>query len=167
MLLSACGAQPDADQSVADHGQAASEHQKVDWYQDDLSEPVQKAGLADAGNIMAAAHLKPTKIIDSTDPQGEPKKIYQFQRNGIALHAQLEHSPNQVLIGWYQADDAVESSQNTLRDAYKLARAALGQDGAAAVRRISGGSSIRNEQIAGESVSGSCIGNQCTLKIES
>lgn len=138
--------------------------QSIDWYQDDLSQAVEKVGADNVDDIFKSINITPHEISDSTDNQGEPKKIYILTDN--PLSAQLEHSPNIVIIAWYQATDSIENSQKGLKDAYLLARAVLGKDGADVVRHISSGKKYDSSVVAGHAVSGACIGGFCVMNIQ-
>lgn len=132
------------------------------WHQQIPSQSIQTVGINDAQVILDSAGLKAFKITDSTDNFDAPKKIYQIN-DGIST--QLEHSENEVILGWYQAEDAIEASQNSLNNAYLLAQAMLGEQGVELMHQISSGKIVKQEIINGYSVSGSCTVNPCMLNI--
>lgn len=140
---------------------------EVIWYEDDMSKPIKNVGLGDAKVILQNADVKPAEIVDSTDVKGEPKKIYIYSKNGI--HGQFEYSPNQAILAWYQVTEspsAIESSQDSLKTTYRLARAILGEEGKEAIRRISRGGMFKGEPVAGYPAYGSCVNGLCILSLK-
>ena len=87
---------------------AGSQTPSVEWYQDNLKQAVEKVGTDNADKILKSAGLTAHKVSDGTDNKGEPKKIYAIN-NGLT--AQLEHSPNNVIIAWYQAEEAKKKAK--------------------------------------------------------
>ena len=140
---------------------------EVNWYEDDMSQPIKNVGLGDAKVILQNADVKPAEIVDSTDVKGEPKKIYIYSKNSI--HGQFEYSPNQAILAWYQVTEspsAIESSQDSLKTTYRLARAILGEEGKEAMRRISRGGMFKGEPVAGYPANGSCVNGLCILSLK-
>ena len=112
-----------------------SKVEDVLWYQDDLSEPVETVGMLDGDAIIASAGLDPATVEESADHEGEPKKLYTLHDDS-AVSAWMSHSPNIISLNWFQFSDepeAIERSQQSLKEAYKLARAMAGKEGADAV----------------------------------
>lgn len=138
---------------------------KVLWYQDDLSKPVKTVGISDVKSILTSAGLTPAEIIDSSDSEGEPKKIYLFNSD-TAVTTQFEHGPNFITLTWYQFSDeakTIEYSQQSLKDAYKLARAMAGREGFDAVMYISNGGKYRSKPIGGYPSTGQCNDGICFI----
>lgn len=137
--------------------------QSSKWQHQEPSQSIQTVGVDDAQAILGSAGLKATKVTDSTDNSGDPKKIY-IINDGIT--AQLEHSKNEVVLAWYQAEDAVEASQTSLNNTYLLAQAMLGKQGVALVNQVSDGKIVKQETVGGYSVSGSCSVNPCVIRVK-
>lgn len=138
------------------------------WYQDDLSEPVEKVGVFDANAIIESANIKPSEIIDSSDTEGEPKQIYLFNSKS-SISAQLEHSPNSIILQWYMYSDeptTLEYSQKSIEDAYKLARAMAGMEGYDAIMYLSNGGKYRSKSVGGYPTTGQCNGGICFIRMD-
>ena len=138
------------------------------WYQDDLSEPVEKVGVFDANAIIESANIKPSEIIDSSDTEGEPKQIYLFNSKS-SISAQLEHSPNSIILQWYMYSDeptTLEYSQKSIEDAYKLARAMAGMEGYDAIMYLSNGGKYRSKSVGGYPTTGQCNGGICFIHMD-
>lgn len=140
-----------------------SKEQSSKWQHQEPSQSIQTVGVDDAQAILDSAGLKAAKVTDSTDNSGAPKKIY-IINDGIT--AQLEHSKNEVVLAWYQAEDAVEASQNSLNNAYLLAQAMMGEQGFKLIQEASSGKNFKQEIIDGYVVSGSCSVNPCVINIK-
>lgn len=141
---------------------------KVLWYQDDLSEPVENVGMLDAEAILASAGLEPDEIEESVDPEGEPKKLY-IITDETPLSAWFSHSPNGIALNWYQYSDepkTTEYSQQSLQDVYKLARAMAGREGADAVMYLSNGGKYRSKPVGGYPATGQCNDGICFIHID-
>lgn len=140
---------------------------KIEWYQDDLSKPINMVGVDNPIQVISSTGLKPAYTEKSTDSKGEPKQIYQFGGD-TSLKAQFEHSPNQINLMWFQATDdkkTIESSQESLKNIYLISRALFGKDGADAVRRISIGGKYRDDFIGSYKANGQCVNYICSLNI--
>ena len=138
------------------------------WYQDDLSETVENVSMIDAEAILASAGLEPDEIEESADTEGEPKKLY-IINDETPLSAWFSHSPNNISLNWYQLSDepeAVERSQQSLKEAYKLARAMAGKEGADAVMYLSNGGKYRSKPIGGHPATGQCNDGACFIHID-
>lgn len=141
---------------------------KVLWYQDDLSEPVETVGMLDGKAILASAGLEPDEIEESVDPEGEPKKLY-IITDETPLSAWFSHSPNNIALNWYQYSDepkTTEYSQQSLKDVYKLARAMAGREGADAVMYLSNGGKYRSKPVGGYPATGQCNDGICFIHID-
>lgn len=175
LALAGCGDKPVEQPKETPPIQTASTSQpstedkaKIDWYQDDLSQPVKMVGVSDPKKVMASAGLKPVETENSSDSKGEPKKIYTF-RNNTSLTAHFEHSPNRITLLWFQAFDdakAIKNSQQSLKDIYLISRALFGKDGADAVRRVSIGGKYRDDLVGGYKTNGQCVNVICTLNFD-
>lgn len=160
------------DYSVHENGaieikSSASASDNVIWYQDDLSEPVGKVGMLYGEDILASAGLDPNEVEESADHTGEPKKFYIINDN--PLSASMSHSPNGIALNWYQYSDepeAVELSQQSLKNAYKLARAMAGKEGADAVMYLSNGGKYRSKPVGGYPATGQCNDGACFIHID-
>lgn len=140
---------------------------KVLWYQDDLSEPVENVGMLDADAILASAGLDADKVEESADSEGEPRKTYIINDNPVS--AFLGHSSNNISLNWYQYSDepeAIEYSQQSLKDAYRLARAMAGKEGSDAVMYLSNGGAYRSKPIGGYPATGQCNDGTCFIHID-
>ncbi|WP_189580520.1 hypothetical protein [Psychrobacter glaciei] len=147
--------------------EAIQTEDKVSWYQDDLSEPVENVGMLDAEAILASAGLEPDEIEESVDPEGEPKKLY-IITDETPLSAWFSHSPNNIALNWYQYSDepkTTEYSQQSLKDVYKLARAMAGREGADAVMYLSNGGKYRSKPVGGYPATGQCNDGICFIHI--
>ncbi|MDN3442310.1 hypothetical protein QL898_11760 [Psychrobacter sp. APC 3279] len=141
---------------------------KVLWYQDDLSEPVDNVGMLDGKAILASAGLEPDEIEESVDHEGEPKKLY-IITDETPLSAWFSHSSNGIALNWYQYSDkpkTTEYSQQSLKDAYKLARAMAGREGADAVMYLSNGGKYRSKPVGGHPATGQCNNGICFMHID-
>ena len=141
---------------------------KVLWYQDDLSEPVETVGMLDGKAILASAGLEPAEVEDSVDTEGEPKKLY-IMNDESPLSAWFSHSPNNISLNWYMYSDepkTTEYSQQSLKDAYKLARAMAGREGADAVMYLSNGGKYRSKPVGGHPATGQCNNGICFIHID-
>lgn len=137
------------------------------WYQDNLSEPVKTVGMMDGDAILASAGLKADEVEESADHKGEPKKFYIINDN--PLSASISHSPNSIALNWYQYSDepeAIELSQQSLKNAYKLARAMAGKEGADAVMYLSNGGKYRSKPVGGYPATGQCNDGTCFIHID-
>lgn len=156
------------------HDNAAVEiHSKVKddenvlWYQDDLSEPVETVGMMNGEDILASAGLKAEEIEESADHKGEPKKLY-IINDDTPISAWFSHSPNAISLNWYQYSDepeTLEISQQSLKDAYKLARAMAGKEGSDAVMYLSNGGKYRSKPVGGNPATGQCNDGICFINI--
>ncbi len=141
---------------------------KVLWYQDDLSEPVETVGMLDGKAILASAKLEPAEVEDSVDTEGEPKKLY-IMDDETPISAWFSHSPNNISLNWYMYSDepkTTEYSQQSLKDAYKLARAMAGREGADAVMYLSNGGKYRSKPVGGYPATGQCNNGICFIHID-
>lgn len=141
---------------------------QVLWYQDDLSEPVENVGMLDGKAILASAGLEPAEVEDSVDTEGEPKKLY-IMNDESPLSAWFSHSPNNISLNWYMYSDepkTTEYSQQSLNDAYKLARAMAGREGADAVMYLSNGGKYRSKPVGGYPATGQCNDGICFMHID-
>ncbi|KAF0569133.1 hypothetical protein FQV37_326 [Psychrobacter nivimaris] len=141
---------------------------KVLWYQDDLSEPVETVGMLDGKAILASAGLEPAEVEDSVDTEGKPKKLY-IMNDESPLSAWFSHSPNNISLNWYMYSDepkTTEYSQQSLKDAYKLARAMAGREGADAVMYLSNGGKYRSKPVGGHPATGQCNNGICFIHID-
>ena len=141
---------------------------KVLWYQDDLSEPVETVGMLDGKAILASAKLEPAEVEDSVDTEGEPKKLY-IMDDETPISAWFSHSPNNISLNWYMYSDepkTTEYSQQSLKDAYKLARAMAGREGADAVMYLSNGGKYRSKPVGGHPATGQCNNGICFMHID-
>ena len=141
---------------------------KVLWYQDDLSEPVETVGMLDGEAILASAKLEPAEVEDSVDTEGEPKKLY-IMDDETPISAWFSHSPNNISLNWYMYSDepkTTEYSQQSLKDAYKLARAMAGREGADAVMYLSNGGKYRSKPVGGYPATGPCNNGICFIHID-
>ena len=132
-----------------------------------MSEPVENVGMLDADDIMESANLKPSETIDSADAEGEPKKIYLFNSDS-SISAQFEHSNNTAVLQWHMHSDepkTLEHSQQSLKDAYKLARAMAGMEGYDAVMYLSNGGKYRSKPVGGYPATGQCNEGICFINI--
>lgn len=142
--------------------------ESVVWYQDNLSEPVENVGMLDADAILASAGLKPDEVEDSADHEGERKKLYIID-DETPLSAWFSHGPNAVSLNWYQFSDepeALERSQQSLKDAYKLARAMAGREGSEAIMYLSNGGKYRSKPVGGYPATGQCNDGVCFIHID-
>lgn len=178
----------DVDEAAADAGLASDEYEthengaievkapednstvenKVLWYQDDLSEPVETVGMLDGKAILASAKLEPAEVEDSVDTEGEPKKLY-IMDDETPISAWFSHSPNNISLNWYMYSDepkTTEYSQQSLKDAYKLARAMAGREGADAVMYLSNGGKYRSKPVGGYPATGQCNNGICFIHID-
>lgn len=178
----------DVDEAAADAGLASDEYEthengaievkapednstvenKVLWYQDDLSEPVETVGMLDGKAILASAKLEPAEVEDSIDTEGEPKKLY-IMDDETPISAWFSHSPNNISLNWYMYSDepkTTEYSQQSLKDAYKLARAMAGREGADAVMYLSNGGKYRSKPVGGYPATGQCNNGICFMHID-
>ena len=138
------------------------------WYQDDLSETGENVGMIDAEAILASAGLDPATVEELADHEGEPKKLYTMHDDS-AISAWMSHSPNIISLNWYQFSDepeAIERSQQSLKEAYKLARAMAGKEGADAMMYISNGGKYRSKPVGGYPATGQCNDGICFIHIE-
>lgn len=145
-----------------------TEQENVLWYQDDLSEPVETVGMLDADAILASAGLTPSKIEESANTEGQPKKLY-IINDETPVSAWFSHSPNAISLNWYQFSDEPESlelSQQSLKEAYKLARAMAGREGADAVMYLSNGGKYRSKPVDGYPATGQCNDGVCFIHID-
>ncbi|OOS25099.1 lipoprotein [Moraxella pluranimalium] len=164
-LLAGCGNSEQPEQQTEAQTEQ-TEQKSTEWYQDDLSQPVEKVGVNNAQEILKSAGLTAAKVSDSTDNKGEPKKIYKL--GDSSLSAQLEHSKNEIIIAWYQAEDTdsgIELSQKSVKDAYLLGRAVLGADGVDIIRRISRGGFYKQEPFNDFILTGNCFSGLCSVNI--
>ena len=141
---------------------------KVLWYQDDLSEPVDNVGMIDGKAILVSAGLEPAEVEDSVDTEGEPKKLY-IMNDESPISAWFSHSPNNISLNWYMYSDepkTTEYSQQSLKDAYKLARAMAGREGADAVMYLSNGGKYRSKPVGGHPATGQCNNGICFIHID-
>lgn len=146
---------------------AAKLENKVLWYQDDLSEPVETVGMLNGEDILASAGLDADETEDSADHRDEPKKLY-IINDDAPISAWFSHSPNSISLNWYQYSDepeTLEISQQSLKDAYKLARAMAGKEGADAVMYLSNGGKYRSKPIGGYPATGQCNDGICFIHI--
>ncbi len=158
----------DENGNIKVHSKVETAEEKVLWYQDDLSESVENVGMIDAEAILASARLEPDEIEESADTEGEPKKLY-IINDETPLSAWFSHSPNSISLNWYQFSDeteAVERSQQSLKEAYKLARAMAGKEGADAVMYISNGGKYRSKPVGGYPATGQCNNGICFIHID-
>lgn len=142
--------------------------EKVLWYQDNLSEPVETVGMSDGDAIIASAGLDPATVEESADHEGEPKKLYTMHDDS-AVSAWMSHSPNVISLNWFQFSDepeAIERSQQSLKEAYKLARAMAGKEGADAVMHLSNGGKYRSKPVGGYPATGQCNDGVCFIHID-
>ena len=160
------------DYVVHDNGaieiKSKADEDNILWYQDDLSEPIENVGMFDSNEILESTNLKPSKVIDSLDTNGEPKKIYLFNSES-SISAQLEHSPNSIVLQWYMYFDepkTLEHSQQSVKDVYKLARAMAGKEGADAVMYLSNGGKYRSKPLGGYPATGQCNNGLCFINID-
>lgn len=168
--LTACGGDAPLTENTAapaapEQPAAATEVSGTQWYQDDLSTPVETVGVTDAQAILDSAGLTPAETLESADPEGEPKKVYVFNSDS-PVTAQLGHSPNFVTLSWYQYDDEPDSlaeSQKSLEAAYKIARAMAGREGADAVMYLSNGGKYQSKPVGGYETTGQCVNGNCFL----
>lgn len=138
------------------------------WYQDDLSEPVENVGMLDGEAILESADLDPDEVEESADHKGEPKKLYIINDDSV-ISAWMSHSPNAIALNWYQYSDEPESleySQQSLKYAYKLARAMAGKEGADAVMYLSNGGKYRSKPFGGYPATGQCNEGACFIHID-
>lgn len=136
---------------------------KTLWYQNDLSSPIETVGIGEDKAILASAGLTAAETINSDDPEGEPKKTY-LMNGESPISTQFEHSPNFITLTWYQFDNepsSLEASQCSLKEAYKIARAMAGREGADAVMYISNGGKYRSKPVAGYETTGQCNSGIC------
>jgi len=141
---------------------------KVLWYQDDLSEPVETVGMLDGKAILASAGLEPAEVEDSVDTEGEPKKLY-IMDDETPISAWFSHSQNNISLNWYMYSDepkTTEYSQQSIKDAYKLARAMAGREGADAVMYLSNGGKYRSKPVGGYPATGQCNNGICFIHID-
>lgn len=141
---------------------------KVIWYQDDLSEPVETVGMLDGKAILTSAGLEPAEVEDSVDTEGEPKKLYVINDEAL-LSALFSHSPNEIALNWYQFSDkpeTTENSQQSLKDIYKIARAMAGREGADAIMYLSNGGKYRSKPVGGYPATGQCNNGICFIHID-
>lgn len=141
---------------------------KVLWYQDDLSEPVETVGMLDGKAILTSAGLEPAEVEDSVDTEGEPKKLYVIN-DETPLSALFSHSPNEIALNWYQFSDkpeTTENSQQSLKDIYKIARAMAGREGADAIMYLSNGGKYRSKPVGGYPATGQCNDGICFIHID-
>ena len=152
---------------ATDVAESKADDTKILWYQDDLSEPIENVGMSDGDAIIASAGLKPAKVEESVDHEGEPKKLYTISDDS-PVSAWISHSPNNISLNWYQypSEQDIELSQQSLKDAYKLARAMAGKEGADAVMYISNGGKYRSKPIGGYPATGKCNKGICFINIE-
>ena len=141
----------------------------VVWYQDDLSEPIENVGMSDGDAIIASAGLKPEEVHESIDLNGKPHKRYDMSIDN-PIHAWMSHSSNNISLNWFQYNfpnepEHIEPSQQSLKDAYKIARAMAGKEGADAVRYISSGSGDISKPIGGHHAEGYCHNGLCSINI--
>lgn len=142
----------------------------VVWYQDDLSEPIENVGMSDGDAIIASAGLKPDEVHESIDLNGKPRKRYDMRIDND-IHAWMSHSSNNISLNWFQYQfpdepEHTEPSQQSLKDAYKIARAMAGKEGADAVRYISSGSGDLSKPIGGHHAEGYCHNGICSINIK-
>lgn len=159
------------DYTVHDNGAMEIESKVRDddvlWYQDNLSEPIKIVGMLDGNDILSSAGLEAYEIEDSADHMGEPKKFYIINDN--PLSASMSHSPNSIALNWYQYSDepeTIELSQQSLKDAYRLARAMAGREGSDAVMYLSNGGKYRNKPVSGYPATGQCNDGVCFINID-
>ncbi|MFZ2843359.1 hypothetical protein [Psychrobacter sp.] len=138
------------------------------WYQDDLSEPVENVGMLNGEDILNSAGLDPDETEESADHMGEPKKLY-IINDDTPISAWFSHSPNSISLNWYQYSDepeTLEISQQSLKDAYKLARAMAGMEGYDAVMYLSNGGIYRSKPVGGYPTTGQCNEGACFIHID-
>ena len=162
------------DYEVDEHGnvkvysKVETAEEDVLWYQDNLSEPVETVGMSDGDAIIASAGLDPATVEELADHEGEPKKLYTMHDDS-AVSAWMSHSPNIISLNWFQFSDepeAIERSQQSLKEAYKLARAMAGKEGVDAVMYISNGGKYRSKPVGGYPATGQCNDGVCFIHID-
>lgn len=166
LVLNGCGEATPTAPANNEASAPTKTEQTPKWYEDDLSTPVENVGFDDPKSIMASAKLKPVKTEKDKDPRGETETRYTFSNN--SLNAQLEHSRNFINISWYQASDsptALPQSNESLKQAYLLARAMMGEQGKEAVRHLSKGGTYKGDMVAGVKLNGNCVSSMCLLTI--
>ena len=124
--------------------------------------------MLDGKAILASAKLEPAEVDDSVDTEGEPKKLY-IMDDETPISAWFSHSPNNISLNWYMYSDepkTTEYSQQSLKDAYKLARAMAGREGADAVMYLSNGGKYRSKPVGGYPATGQCNNGICFIHID-
>ena len=141
--------------------------EKVNWYEPDMTQPINKVGVSDAEGIIKNANVKVYGTDKTTDPNGELRNIYILGKSN--LDAKIAISPSTLVISWFQVDESESSltqSQESLKAAYAVARSALGDEGKEAIRRISRGGMFKGEPVAGYPANGSCVSGLCVLSLK-
>ncbi|GEM_PF-5924921 len=101
--------------------------------------------------------FKPIEIVDSTDSEDNPKKIYIFEKGS----SQLEVSESFVLISWTQNDDI------SLKRVKIIAKTLLGLDAEQFVNEVNRVGQMSNTTINGhEFINSTCISTLCIIKIK-
>lgn len=133
----------------------------------DPSEPVAQVDIHDDKAIVKSAGVPVVRTSDSTDQNGEPKKIYIFNHKDVG--AQVELSRTELHIAWHvynDAPDARKNSEANVKVAQRLARAALGLEGGRLVDRMMEGKRFKQTTVAGHAVSSAaCVGTMCAMTI--
>ena len=159
------------DYVVHDNGaieiKSKADEDNILWYQDDLSKPVETVGMMSGEDILDSAGLDPDEVEESADHKGEPKTLYVINDN--PLSASISYSPNNIALNWYMYSDepkSIELSQQSLENAYKLARAMAGKEGADAVMYLSNGGKYRSKPVGGYPATGQCNDGACFIHID-
>lgn len=145
-----------------------SEMKKLDFPSADQFASLPKVNIHDDKAIVKRAENPVKKVTDSTDTDGEPKKIYQFADS--IFGTQIELSKNQIVLGWIAVNEDESSRMKSLASiaiAQKLAVSMFGIEGGKLVDELTLNGKIDPQNLDGHQVlTGTCVSGMCTLKIE-
>lgn len=119
----------------------------------DIDDPIAKVDIYDDQAIVKSAGVPVVRTSDSSDTEGEPKKIYIFNHKYVG--SQVELSRTQIVIGWTIANDSdlvKKMSPENVKVVQRLARATLGLNGGKAIDDAMQGKGLKDGMIDGHKV---------------
>lgn len=145
-----------------------NESKKLDFPSADQYVSLPKVNIHDDEAIVKRAETPVKKVTDSTDTDGEPKKIYQFADS--IFGTQIELSKNQIILGWVAVNEDESSRKKSLESitiAQKLAISMFGIEGGKLVDELTLQGKIAPQNLNGHQVlMGTCVSGFCTLKVD-
>lgn len=134
----------------------------------DLTTKVPRVDIHHDDAIVQSAGVPVKKVIDSTDSDNQPKKIYQFAET--IFGTQVELSKTQMILSWIAVNDtdsAKAKSIESIKIAQKIARAVLGDEGGKLVDQTIQSGKGQETTIDGHSVMVTdCVMGTCLMHIE-